>query len=153
MVTPGATKTQGFGAMSARGDAKTLTVEDADAIATISNVAGMDMVVSSRSQVTTKDTNTNTSITGTTPSYATIRNVTVNTGDFITDANVSSYAKVAVIGPTVLTDLFGDTAIDTDAIGQSIKIGTMKYTVVGVTKSKGGSGFSNADDIIYIPHR
>jgi putative ABC transport system permease protein len=139
--------------MSARGSAQTLTVEDADAIASnVSNIAALSKVVSSRAQATTKSANTNTSITGTDPSYATVRNVAVQDGNFISDSNVTSYSKVAVIGPTVLTDLFGDGAVSSDAIGQIIRISSTQYTVIGVTKSKGGSGFSNADDIIYIPY-
>ena len=148
MVSPGAARTQGFGAMSARGSAKTLTVDDANAIVTdISNTAGMTMVVSSRAQVTTKSANTNTTITGTDPSYISVRNVSVDTGDFISEANVTSYAKVAVIGPTVLTDLFGDDAVASDAIGQIIRISSAQYTIIGVTKAKGSS-----DDVIYIPY-
>ncbi|MCX6787241.1 MAG: ABC transporter permease [Candidatus Kaiserbacteria bacterium] len=153
MISPGATKTQGFGAMSARGSAKTLTVADAEAISSeVSDIASMAMIVSSRAQVTTKSANTNTSITGTSASYATVRNVTVETGEFISDANVSSYSKVAVIGPTVLTDLFGDGAVAEDVVGQTIKIGSAQYKIIGVTKTKGSSGSSNADDIIYIPY-
>ena len=153
MVSPGATKNYGFGAMSARGSAKTLTVDDAEAIVSdISNVAGMTMVVSSRAQVTTTSANTNTTITGTDSAYPSVRNVTIDTGDFISDANVASYAKVAVIGPTVLTDLFGDEAVATDAIGQTIRISSTQYIIIGVTKTKGSSGSSNSDDIIYIPY-
>ena len=154
MVTPGASRNAGgFGATSARGSAKTLTVDDANAIlANVSNIEAMTMTVSSRSQITTKGANTNTSVIGTTPSYASVRNVTVSTGDFISDANVSGYAKTAVIGPTVLTDLFGTDAVADDAIGQIIRINSAQYTIIGVTKGKGGSGFSNADDIVYIPY-
>ncbi|MCX6786239.1 MAG: ABC transporter permease [Candidatus Kaiserbacteria bacterium] len=154
MVSPGAARnTGGFGAMSARGSAKTLTVDDANAIVSnVSNVAGMTMVVSSRAQVTTKSANTNTTITGTDSSYANVRNVTVLTGDFISNANVTSYAKAAVIGPTVLTDLFGDDAVADDVIGQTIRISSTQYTIIGVTKSKGSSGSSNVDDVIYIPY-
>ena len=153
MVSPGATKNFGFGAVSARGSANTLTVDDAQAIVSdIANIAGMSMVVSSRAQVTTKSANTNTSITGTDPSYTSVRNISVDTGDFISDANVSSYSKVAVIGPTVLLDLFGDDAVADDAIGQTIRISSTQYTIIGVTKTKGSSGSSNSDDIIYIPY-
>jgi putative ABC transport system permease protein len=59
---------------------------------------------------------------------------------------------VAVIGPTVVTDLFGTDATASDAIGQTIKINKMQFQIVGVTKAKGGTGFQNQDDRIYIPY-
>ena len=149
MVTPGATRSFG-GPQAARGSAQTLTVADATAISTdVSNVSAVAMDVTSRQQVTAKGTNTNTSIEGTTPSYATIRNIQVDDGSFISDGNVSAGSKVAVIGPTVVTDLFpnGD-----EPVGQTIKIDGGDYTVIGVTVSKGGSGGGNADDTIYLPY-
>jgi len=57
-------------------------------------------------------------------------------------------AKVAVLGPTTVTNLFGD---GVDPIGQSIRIGKQTFKVVGVTVAKGGSGFNNPDDQIYVP--
>ncbi len=149
MVTPGAARSFG-GPSGGRGNAQTLTVEDAEAIqSTVENISGVAFVVSSRQQVAATGTNTNTSIVGTNVDYATVRNVTVEDGEFLSDANVQSAAKIAVIGPTTSTDLFGE---DGQAIGQTIRIKGAQYKVIGVTKSKGGSGFSNADDTIYIPY-
>ena len=140
MVTPGAQRSFG-GPSAARGSAKTLTVDDGKAISTaISNVGAVSINVTSRSQITAKGTNANTSIIGTTPSYATVRNVEVDTGTFISESNVLSGAKVAVIGPTTNTDLFGD---GNSGVGQTIRISGAEYKVIGITKSKGGSGFSN----------
>jgi putative ABC transport system permease protein len=149
MVTPGAQRTQGFGVASARGSARTLTLDDASAIAT--NVSGVNEVaeeVSGRYQVTASGTNTNTSVVGVSESYAAVRNVAIESGDFITDAESASLAKVAVLGPTVVTDLFGEGA---DPIGQTIRINGAQFKVVGVTVAKGGSGFGSADDMIFIP--
>src|SRR3989338_10174410 len=85
-ITPGAQRTQGFGASGGRGGAKTLTNEDADAIATqIADIEAVDAQVSGRYQVTAKGTNTNTSVTGVTSSYPQIRNVEVEEGSFISD--------------------------------------------------------------------
>lgn len=152
IVSPGATRNFGFGAMGARGSADTLTVDDADAILSdVTNVAGVSKVVSTRAQVTTKNANANVSITGTDPSYMSVRNVSMDTGDFISDANVSSYARVAVIGPTVLTDLFGEGALSSDAIGQIIRINSTQYTIIGVTAAKGSAG-SITDEVVYIPY-
>jgi putative ABC transport system permease protein len=56
--------------------------------------------------------------------------------------------NVAVLGPQVVTDLFGDNA---DSIGKTIRINGQTFTVIGVTTSKGGTGFQNQDDIVYVP--
>ena len=55
---------------------------------------------------------------------------------------------MAVIGPTTRDDLFGE---DVDPVGKIIKINNVDFEVIGVTTSRGGSGFNNADDVIYIP--
>src|ERR1035437_6130510 len=141
MVSPGATRTQGFGVSAGRGGAKTLTVADADAI--LSQVSGVKSVadeVSGRYQITAKGTNTNTTVDGVTSSFPEVRNITIDSGTFITDSQNESAAKVAVIGPTVVTDLFGDTAVASDAVGQIIRIKGMEFKVIGVTVSKGGTG-------------
>ena len=149
MVMPGATRSFG-GPQNARGGALTLTVADGQAIqAQVQNISDIAFDVSTRSQLVAKGANSNTSITGTTPSYQTVRNVTVDTGTFFTDAQVSESAKVAVIGPTTAADLFGDAS---SAVGQTFRISGNQFTVIGVTKSKGGSGFNNTDDAVYIPY-
>jgi len=150
-VTPGAQRTQGFGASAGRGGAKTLTNEDAEAIAEkVADVQAVDSQVSGRYQVTAKGTNTNTSITGVTSAYPQIRNVEVAEGSFISDTQNVSASKVAVLGPTTRDDLFGEGA---GAVGQSIRINGLEFKVIGVTAAKGGSGFQNQDDVIFIPLR
>ncbi len=149
MVSPGASRNFGYGASTGRGSAKTLTMKDVEAITSeILNINAVSPEVSGRYQVTAKGTNTNTSITGVTESYSIVRNITVDNGNFISGENVSNKSKVAVIGPTTATDLFG---IDNDPLGQSIRINGIEFKVIGVTKSKGGTGFGNQDDAIYIP--
>ncbi len=150
IVTPGATRSFGGGPQQARGSAQTLTVADGQAIQSqVANIGSTAFDVSSREQVIAKGTNSNTSITGTTASYATVRNIEVSDGVFITDQDVAVSAKVVVLGPTTASDLFTD---GTEPVGQQIRINGGIYTIVGVTKSKGGSGFSNADDAIYMPY-
>jgi len=150
MVMPGAQRSFG-GPTGARGGAQTLTVEDADAISIeINEVKAVVKNVSSRAQVVATGTNTNTSIIGTEPSYQEVRNVSIDEGNFITSQNVSSGAKVAVLGPTARDDLFGENV--TDVVGQKIRISGNQYVVIGITVAKGGSGFSNSDDVIYIPY-
>lgn len=153
MVMPGATRSFGGGPRESRGSAQTLTLADADAIASsVSNVEAVVREVTSRKQVVATGTNTNTSITGTEASYAAVRNVTIAEGDFISDQNVTSGAKVAVLGATTATDLFGEDAENVDIVGQKIRISGLEYKVIGVAKAKGGSGMTNSDDIIYIPY-
>ena len=150
LVMPGATRSFG-GPSAGRGGAQTLTIDDANAIASqVSNVSGVVREVSTRAQVVGTGTNTNTNITGTEPSYLTVRNVAIDEGNFISDQDVLDGTKVAVLGPTTRDDLFGVGA--TGVVGQSIRISGAQYTIIGITVAKGGSGFSNADDVIYIPY-
>jgi len=158
VVTPGAQRTAGgFGASAGRGSATSLTQADADAVASsVQNVEAVASEVSSRQQVTAKGTNTNTTVDGVTSSYQSIRNLDMDQGSFITDSQNSSLAKVAVLGPTAVQDLFGTDDSTADGlpdgvIGQTVRIKGMEFKVVGITAAKGGSGFGSQDDTIYIP--
>ncbi len=149
LVTPGQQRGPGFQVSAGRGSARTLTQEDADAIIKeVSLAKAVAPEISSRYQVTAKGTNTNTSIIGTTQDYPTVRNVEIDQGSFITEQNTRSLSKVAVLGPTARDDLFGEGA---DAIGQTIRIKNIEFKVIGITKAKGGSGFNNPDDAIFVP--
>lgn len=150
MVTPGASRNAGgFGATSGRGSARTLTSDDADAVAKLEGVAAVAKELSNRYQLTAKGTNTNTTVMGVTPSYTDVRNLVVETGSFFSESQDQSRAKVVVLGPTTRDDLFGENA---DAVGNQIRINGIVFTVIGVTESKGGSGFTNQDDLVYIPY-
>ncbi len=92
--------------------------------------------------------NTNTTIVGVAPSYEPAHAVTLESGEFINESHYGSASRVAVIGPTTRDDLFG---VGEDVVGREIKIGSNRFIIIGVTKSKGGSGFGNADDRIFIP--
>jgi len=149
IVVPGVIQPGRGVVSSGRGSAQSLTNADADAIsASVPNVLGVAPEVQGRKQVTARGTNTNTTIIGTTAAYTTVRNFQMDEGQFISDVNVRTNAKVAVIGPTTRDDLFGQGA---EAVGQFIRIGNIQFTVIGVTKTKGGSGFQNPDDAVYIP--
>jgi len=149
MIMPGAQRGAGVQVSAGRGSAESLTQGDADAIAQqIEGIQAVAPEVSKRYQITAPGKNTNTQVLGTTPSYLTVRNIAVDSGSFFTDQQVRTQDKVAVIGPTVRDDLFG---ADGNAVGQTIRINKINFRVIGVTQSKGGSGFNNADDIIYIP--
>lgn len=151
VVMPGAARQIGFGASGGRGTARSLTPDDVSAISGVSNVAGVSGEYSGRYQVAASGANTNTTVNGVAASFAIIRNLSMDQGTFITDSQSTSLAKVAVVGPTVVTDLFGTDALSSDAIGQTVRINNIQFTIIGVTQSKGGSGFGNQDTVIYIP--
>jgi putative ABC transport system permease protein len=153
MITPGAARNIGYSARSAGGTAQSLTLDDANAIVNeVQSVQYMAPQVTGRYQVVYKGNNTNTSVIGTSDAYPSVRNLSVDQGSFVSVQDIENGSKVAVIGPTVVTDLFGVDAVADDAIGQTIKINKMEFKVVGVTVTKGGSGFQNQDDRIYIPY-
>ncbi len=150
MVSPSFQRGVGTQVSAGRGSARTLEQEDADAIQKeITLVKALAPELSSRYQITAKGTNTNTSVVGTTPDYPSVRNVEIAEGSFISNQNVRSLSKVAVLGPTTRNDLFGEGA--TGVIGKTIRINKIDFKVIGITKEKGGSGMSNQDDMIFIP--
>jgi putative ABC transport system permease protein len=149
LVTPGAQRTPGSTVSAGSGSSLTLKRTDADAIASqIPTIKAVAPDVTTRSQVTAAGTNTNTSVIGTTPAYLEVRNIQIGEGSFFDDIQVQSLARVAVIGPTTRDDLFG---VNSDSIGKAIRIKGVQFTVIGVTAAKGGSGFNNTDDRVYIP--
>jgi putative ABC transport system permease protein len=149
-VTPGSTSTSGV--RSAQGSAQSLTYEDAKALADPGNgltaVAAVAPQVGAFGQVVYKGSNVNTQIIGATPDFATVRNYEVENGEFITDANVQTKQAVAVVGATVAADLFTE---GQDPVGQSVRINNIPFKIVGVLKSKGGSGMGSQDDQILVP--
>ena len=148
MVTPGAQRTPGSTVSAGFGSSQTLKRSDADAIAQLASAKAVAPDVTTRNQVTASGTNTNTSIIGTTPAYLEVRNIQVGEGNFFEDVQIQSLARVAVLGPTTRDNLFG---VNADSIGKNIRIKGVQFTVIGVTASKGGSGFNNTDDRVYIP--
>ena len=148
-VIPGA---QSSGSVrGAAGGATTLTYDDAQAISTspqITTIKTVSPEFSRRTQVTTGKNNTNTQIIGVAPAYAQVRKVSISTGNFISQRDLELQSRVAVLGPQVVTDLFGEGA---SSIGQSIRISGQLFRVIGVTTAKGGTGFQNQDDIVLVP--
>jgi putative ABC transport system permease protein len=148
-VIPGASRN---GAVrGAQGGSQTLTNADAAAIAQspqVSDVTSVSPEVSRRVQVITGGNNTNTQVVGATPVYLGVHKLAIATGTFISTRDVDAMAKVAVVGPQVVSDLFG---AGTNVIGQTIRINGQTFTIIGVTVSKGGTGFQNQDDIVYVP--
>ncbi|MBP9702843.1 ABC transporter permease [Candidatus Woesebacteria bacterium] len=152
-VNPGAARTGGL-VRGATGGGTTLTYGDALALANDDSLSAIETVApvySARSQVVYSDSNTNTTITGVTPDYASVRNISIESGAFLSDSDVSGITNVAVLGPTVVQSLFGDDVVVENIIGEVIRIGNLSFNVIGVTKEKGSSGVNNQDDVIYIP--
>ncbi|PIP23215.1 MAG: multidrug ABC transporter substrate-binding protein [Candidatus Nealsonbacteria bacterium CG_4_10_14_0_2_um_filter_38_17] len=134
---------------SNRGSAQTLTIEDSKAIAKeVSFVQAVAPEVSRRYQVVAKGKNTNTQVVGTVAEYLSVKNAEIDSGSFITEQNILNQSKVAALGPTTRDDLFGEGA---NPIGQTIRINGINFKVIGVTKSKGGTGFGSQDDMVFIP--
>ncbi len=139
------------GVQGAAGGGTTLTLEDANAIKStsgITTVADVSPEYSGRSQVVAGRNNTNTQIIGVHPQYASIRKIEIASGSFISQRDVDAIAKVAVIGSTAAADLFGEGAT---AVGRTVRINNQTLTIIGQTVSKGGTGFNNPDDAIYVP--
>lgn len=143
---------QRSGAVRGAANVTTLTLKDAEAIASSEEITTVKYVspeYSGRSQIVTGENNTNTSIIGVKSIYLDVHNLDIALGSFITESQVSSIAKVAVLGPTVVEDLFGDASYD--AIGETIRIGSQNFTIIGITEAKGGSGMGNQDSQVYVP--
>jgi len=150
IVMPSFQRGVGMQVSAGRGSARTLKQEDSDAIQKeITLVKALAPELSSRYQITAKGKNTNTSVVGTTAAYPEVRNVEIAEGSFISEQNIRSLSKVAVLGPTTRDDLFGENT--TDVVGKTIRINKIDFKIIGITKAKGGSGFSNQDDMIFIP--
>jgi putative ABC transport system permease protein len=84
---------------------------------------------------------------GTTPAYAGAHDYSVQTGSFFTSAQVKDHARVVVLGPTVVTNLFSGA----DPVGDTIQINGVNFEVVGVTVPKGTNGLVDEDDIGFAP--
>ncbi len=147
MIQPGAQRSGGV--RSVAGSAKTITWEDIEAIKSeVQNIEAVAPSDNGQYQITAKGTNTRTQTIGTVPEYVSVRNIEIDSGNFITEYHSKVLAKVAVLGPDTRDDLFGE---GVDPVGQSIKINGINFEVIGVTEAKGGSGFNNFDDTVYIP--
>lgn len=135
----------------ASGGGTSLTYEDAKAIVTsnqITTVANVSPELQQRAQVIAGRNNTNTQILGATSAYVDVRKLSLTSGRFIMQQDEDSMSKIAVLGPQVVTDLFGEGA---NPVGQTVRINGLSFRIIGITESKGGTGFMNQDDIVFIP--
>jgi putative ABC transport system permease protein len=130
----------------------TLTQKDADALqdpfnapdvksaSPVVNASGTTLVAGSVSYQPGQ-------VAGTVPSYTEARNYQIASGAMFTTADVTKHRRVAVVGPTVVANLFGGS----DPVGQSMRINGASFTIVGVTKSKGSNGQQDQDDFVLAP--
>jgi len=147
-VSPGS---QTQGAIRSANSDTTLINADATAIATspqVTTVSTVSPEVDSRAQVSAGKTNTNIRINGVTAVYAGVHKITMDTGVFITNEDDIGMRKVVVLGPQAVSDLFPD---GSDPLGKTVLIKTISFQIVGVTASKGGTGFGNQDNLAYVP--
>lgn len=147
-VTPGfAQQGRGF-VSSGRGAAQTLVNDDIEVVRGLAGVAYVSPEVQRRFQIIYSGNNTNSTVIGALPDYANVRNVSAAAGSFITESNVRSTGRVAVLGPTVAQDLFGE---GNDPVGKTIRINRLNFKVIGVLEPKGSAGFFNPDDTVFVP--
>ena len=128
---------------------QTLKLTDAQAV--LKEAAGIRRlapVVSSSYQLKYLGKNTRCSVVGTSVTYLPIRDFEVERGRTFTESEVESMARVAILGPVTVTNLFEKN----DPIGETVKIKGINFTVVGVLKSKGDQGWANPDDQAIVPY-
>ena len=148
-VTAGTAHFHGFSMGSS--SMKTLIPEDAAAIAKeCPAVKAVAPGVFASSQVVYQNQNWGTRITGTTPRYFDIMMWPMKSGMVFTNEDVEAAADVAILGSTVVENLFG---VDEDPVGKVIRVKNLPFRVIGVTQSKGQSGMGeDQDDRIFLPY-
>ncbi|WP_167162201.1 ABC transporter permease [Streptomyces sp. MBT27] len=141
----------GFGGSRSATVTKPLTVDDARALA---DPAAAPHIESVAPETTTSETalyegtsHTVSQVVGTYPAYFKASNSKVTHGDYFSNDDVLGSRKVAVIGSTTATDLFGTA----DPVGRKMTLGGTPFTVVGVLATKGGTGFQDPDDVVVAP--
>ncbi|MGQ9617334.1 MAG: ABC transporter permease [Candidatus Aminicenantia bacterium] len=134
------------------GSRPSLTEEDYLAIKSeCLSVAAVSPMVRTNSQVVYENQNWFTSIQGVSPEFLQIRGWTLEIGSNFTDSDVRGATKVAILGKTVVKNLFGDE--NADPVGKVIRIRKFPFTVIGVLTARGYSavGFDQ-DDLILVPY-
>ncbi|MCK9378982.1 MAG: ABC transporter permease [Candidatus Moranbacteria bacterium] len=147
-ISPGS---QSRGPVQGGGNVQTLTYADAQYFknnSDFSNVSAVSAAVQSSAQVIGNGENVNTTFQGVSANYFETQSISVDFGEFFSEEDENFYSKVAVIGPEVVSELFGEEA---DPTGQVIQIKSQLFRVIGVTKAKGSSGMTNPDKTVYVP--
>jgi len=136
------------GVRSGSGNAPTLTVRDARAMAELPSIEAVAPVQPGSSQIIYGSNNWNTQVYGTTPSYLDVRDWDMQSGVVFGDAEMRSATRVAILGQTVVQQLFGDE----DPVGKTIRIRNSPFVVIGTLARKGQSmDGRDQDDTILVP--
>jgi putative ABC transport system permease protein len=147
IILPGSTTSGGL--RMGMGSQPTLTRDDAEAIQKeCSSVQEVAPVLNGAAQIVYGNQNWSTGVTGTTPSMLIIRDWPIASGRTFTEQDIRNATKVAILGQTVVDNLFGNI----DPVGQMIRIKKVPFVVIGVLDRKGQSPQGqDQDDTIYIP--
>lgn len=147
MISSGSTTSSGVRMGS--GTQPTLTIKDSEAILKYCpSVAEVAPTVSQVQQLVYSNQNWSTSVNGITPGFMPIRLWEIEDGRAITEEDIKNTTKVAVLGSTVTTNLFGDM----NPLNKTIRIGGMPFKVIGTLKEKGQNGMGqDQDDTVLIP--
>lgn len=147
VITPGASSAGGSRQAAGSG----ITLNEKDAVAIAKEITGVNLVapaVSRQYQVVFGNQNWTTSVQGTTPEILGIRSFNVQEGNFFSNQDIETRARVAVLGKTVAENLF----VGVNPIGQTIRINKAPFRVVAVLEGKGQSaGGGDQDDTVIIP--
>lgn len=139
------------GARTATGNAPSLNVRDANAISELYGVMGVAPVTMGKGQVVYASNNWNTDVIGTTAEYMDIRGWGLSAGYAFSASDTRSATRVALLGKTVVQNLFGDDG-EVDPVGKTIRINQRPFVVLGVLDSKGQTlDGRDQDDTIIVP--
>jgi len=148
IVVPGKTSAKGGFHPPQASTIRKLVYDDAIILRKRSrHIADAVPIVFGSSKVKYLNQSRDNSVVGSTETYFGIRNLSVESGRFLTEADVDSKRKVCILGRTVKKDLFGDK----QALGELVSIGDSKYRVIGVMEKKGVTLGIDFDDIVFIP--
>lgn len=147
VVLPGAPRTPG--ARSSQGSMKSLKISDYEAIAKLEGVKAASPMTNGSYVVIYQNKNWTTSVAGVNSNFQDVNNWTMTSGRFFSDKNVQNRERVAVVGETVVKNLF----TDEDPVGKEIRVKNIPFRVIGVLKSKGNGTMGNdQDDTVLIPY-
>lgn len=147
MVMPGAPRTPGV--RPSQGSMKSLKVSDYQAISKLDGVKAASPYTANSYVTIYQSKNWTTTVSGVSSNFQDVNNWTMAEGRFISSKNVENRERVAVVGQTVVKNLFAGE----DPVGKEIRVKNIPFRVIGVLNSKGNGTMGNdQDDVIFIPY-